>query len=1204
MPTIQSLIAQTVDLLNADDWSGAESLAREILARDPNEGNGLRFLGAAYLKQGKVEQAIETLERAARLYGHVAVVQFELGVAYGESQRPRAAYECYIRANRLDPTMHEACLNLSAVTEQMGMLEEAVAWGRKAIKLRPACGLSHYNLANALRELGQLDAAVAAYCDSHRLKPDHAKTRWNLAACQLLRGNFAEGWQFYESREEAGEVYFDHYKQPRWHGEPLSDKTILVHAEQGIGDEIQFASCFPDLIPRAGRCILVCERRLEKVFARSFPTAIVYGHARLKDRQPLAVKEPVDFQIPAGSLPLFLRPTLADFPRRKRFLIVDAGLEMSWRERLAALGPELKVGIAWRAGGKPSETLKRSLPLDHWTDLLRTPNVRFVNLQYGDVSGDLAAVQDELGVRISDWEEGDPLVDLDNFLAKVAALDMVISVDNSTVHMAGAIGTPVWAFLPTSPSWRWMLSGATSPWYTSLRLLRQRERGQWAPPVQEAVEMLRHLAIDSSIDWLEATNVSIQQGAVGGAELARRAEPTAALGVTRSGETSADDPADTRTDSELLAEARQHETAGDLNTAEATYRRVLKHSPRHIEALCGLGSVARRTGRLELAIRSFRRAVTADEGYPISRLHLADSLVDARRDEEALQEYRRALLLNPDMWPAHLQAGKAAVRLGKPKEALDHFQWAAELVPQNEEVQIVVGETLRQLCRIDDAIAHLQQAAQRQSNSAAIQAALGLAYVEDQRRSEAEQCLRQAVALDPRRIAAQISLANVLEAQDRPAEAAECYERALELEPRSTEIMLPLALLRRRQGQLDEAAELLRRLVAVCPTDAIAHNTLGVVLRETGLASAAVEAFDKAIELQRDFPDARLNRSLALLQAGRLAEGWREYEWRWHCTAADLTRATTAEQPAGRDPLAGRTILVQGEQSLVEEVLFASCYPDVVEQSASCTILCDPRVERLLRRSLPGAKVCAVPRGREGQWCSPVGRPIDLKLAAGSLPAMLRADMDAFPQRTRYLQADQQRLDQWRSRLATLPSGLKIGFAWRDIDDREPAGARRPKWESFRQLLQLGGVQWISLLDGQQAGADLAAARRDWAATVHHWPQADAAQDIDELAARTAAVDLVVAVGGLPAHLAGALGVAACVLAAPGDWRWLATDDGSTPWYSAVRLYRPVGGDWEVAVGQLRQEILKRLAVEADDKQTTRVSRPHWLQRAAEKSRQ
>ncbi len=182
----------------------------------------------------------------------------------------------------------------------------------------------------------------------------------------------------FERRQDAQEVFFDRFAEPRWDGSSLTGRTVVIHAEQGLGDEVLFASCFSDVIRQADQTILICDPRLERLFSRSFPTATVYGWLRRKDWSPMPLEESVDVQLAAGSLPLYFRNEPSDFPRQARFLIPDPRLLAKWRERVAALGPGLKIGISWRAGGKPLESRKRTIPLDGWSDFFATPGAHFV----------------------------------------------------------------------------------------------------------------------------------------------------------------------------------------------------------------------------------------------------------------------------------------------------------------------------------------------------------------------------------------------------------------------------------------------------------------------------------------------------------------------------------------------------------------------------------------------------------------------------------------------------------------------------------------------------------------------------------------------------------------------------------------------------------------------------------------------------------
>ncbi|MCH8328470.1 MAG: hypothetical protein IID15_08130 [Candidatus Marinimicrobia bacterium] len=242
-----------------------------------------------------------------------------------------------------------------------------------------------------------------------------------------------------------------------------------------------------DVVARARHCIIECKGRLLGLFERSFPQATVVA----KPIDPSSsLLEAVDVQSPVGSLPGHLRNSWNDFPRRPGYMTVDASRQSSWKERFDSLGPGPVIGISWRGGTKPKFRRLRSISLDQWQPLLSVPGVNFVNLQYGDCAEALDAVRQTLGVRIHDWADADPLGDLDLWAAQVAALDLVISVDNSTVHMAGALGMPVWTLLPTAANWRWMHDREDSPWYPSMRLFRQTRTGIWTDTIERVAQAL------------------------------------------------------------------------------------------------------------------------------------------------------------------------------------------------------------------------------------------------------------------------------------------------------------------------------------------------------------------------------------------------------------------------------------------------------------------------------------------------------------------------------------------------------------------------------------------------------------------------------------------------------------------------------------------------------------------------------------------
>jgi hypothetical protein len=447
-------------------------------------------LGVILQKLQDIEGAIAQYRTALELQPDLAQAHFNLGNALKTLDRFPEARACYERALEIDPEFALACNNLGVVLLEKNSLDEAIALFRRAIAINPALTEPWTNLAKAAREQLHLLDALEAVGRAIDIQPEAPEPHWDRALMWLTLGDFTHGWPEYELRWRGGAGLVQrNFNLPRWEGQPLAGKTVLIYAEQGIGDELMFASCFPDVIQRAGHAIIDCAPRLAALFKRSFPQASIHGGAQTEDPGWLGDMPAVDFQIAAGSLPLHLRRSVADFPIHSGYLKPDPALLKQWAERYAPLGQGIKVGISWR-GGHISQAHKRSTTLDQWQDILRTSGIQWINLQYGSPAQEINVVHEQFGITIHDWEDADPLTNLDDFAAQIAALDLVISVDNSTVHMAGALGVPVWVLQPYSADWRWLLEREDSHWYPSVRQIRQPARGDWASVLRNAEQQL------------------------------------------------------------------------------------------------------------------------------------------------------------------------------------------------------------------------------------------------------------------------------------------------------------------------------------------------------------------------------------------------------------------------------------------------------------------------------------------------------------------------------------------------------------------------------------------------------------------------------------------------------------------------------------------------------------------------------------------
>lgn len=378
---------------------------------------------------------------------------------------------------------------LAVACYRMHDIQRAIDTCRKVLAIRTDAPVVFLTLGAALHEAGNTDDAVAAYRRALKLKPDYADALFHLGLINLMRGRYRDGWQGFEQRLRLAENKNMRPCVPPWNGTSLRGRTMLLMRDQGLGDEIMYASCYPQIIRDAGRCLIECDPRLERLFVRSFPGAQFFP---LEDLRTNAQTEPgvaVDVRSYAAHLPRYLRNSLRDFPHHQGYLKADAARTAHWRERLAGLGRGGKVGISWRGGTAFTKSGKRSLTLADLRPVLAVPGVHWVNLQYGERAADIAAFREAHGIAITDWPEAID-GDYDETAALVGALDLVISVCTSVVHLSGALGQRVWVMAPRVPEWRYGLEGETMPWYPTARVLRQEAAGAWAGVVTAVAERL------------------------------------------------------------------------------------------------------------------------------------------------------------------------------------------------------------------------------------------------------------------------------------------------------------------------------------------------------------------------------------------------------------------------------------------------------------------------------------------------------------------------------------------------------------------------------------------------------------------------------------------------------------------------------------------------------------------------------------------
>ena len=488
---VDDALSAGIGCLDRGDMTGARRHLLDALAVDAADGEAAYHLGLVEARSGGLERA-ESLFELARLKRDDADVNNALGnVRRLLGDLPSAAAS-YRHALECDEYHLAALANLGLTLRDQGMPQQALMVLERARRLAPDHVETLFNQALALTDLG--DGAAAEDLIEHALKidPDFSQARLQRAFMLLKRRDYAHGWQEYAWRVRIPEVdHWQDFAYPLWQGEALSGKRLLVQAEQGLGDQIMFASCLPDVLARAQHVSIECDPRLAKLFARSFPSASVYRH-RVEGEPDWMREVAPDYRARCGDLPRMLRQDDGDFPLHEGYLAADPSRVGAWRERLAALGPGLNIGISWRGGTPATGEAIRSMALAAWMPILTVPGAHFVSLQYGDAGAEIAAMSKRHGVTVHSWASADAA--MDDVAALTATLDLVITVCTTAAHLTGALGKRAWVLVPAVAEWRYAAAGNTMPWYPALRLFRQRVLHQWDDVIHEVKsELMREL---------------------------------------------------------------------------------------------------------------------------------------------------------------------------------------------------------------------------------------------------------------------------------------------------------------------------------------------------------------------------------------------------------------------------------------------------------------------------------------------------------------------------------------------------------------------------------------------------------------------------------------------------------------------------------------------------------------------------------------
>jgi len=768
--TMSAHISRGVALQGLGRSAEALESYRAALALDPQNADAANNAGTLLGALERHAEALEYYDRALAARPAFPEALNNRGVSLAWLGRPDEALDAYTAANALRPNYLDALKNRAELLAKLGRHAEALVAYDAAVVLAPALAelvsnrstvlnslnrhteaLEGYDRALALKPhftdainnrgitlnaLNRFDEALACFERAIALHPDYVNAHWNRSLTLLRLGRYPEGWREHEWRWKKPE-FKPHkldLKQPLWLGkEDLAGKTILLLAEQGYGDTLQFVRYVPLLEARGARVMLFVPEPVVGLLRQSFPKAIVFNRT---DAFP-----PADFYCPLISLPLAFGTLVETIPAPRAYIRPPPERLEKWAARIGPPGAP-RVGVVWTGSATHKNDLNRSIDLATFAPILSTGGVRFFSLQKELRDGDAARLASFGNVTAL----GEDLADFSDTAAAIAALDLVITVDTSVAHLAAAMGKPTWILLPFVSDWRWLPGRPTNPWYPSARLFWQPGIDQWAPAIAQAAGELARLP------------------AAPAAAPAAAAPP--AIGLDQA-----------------IEQATALLRAGNAADAEAICQGVLQLQAEHADALAIIGTVRLQQGRAEAAVELFQRAAALSPRKIEVLSNLAGALRRTERHEEAVQVYDRAIGLAPDTPNLHANRGVSLLALRRYEEAAASIDRALAIDDRNLAALNNRGVVLNELRRHDEALATLDRALEIKPDYLDAINNRGLSLISLNRLDEAEKNYRHALEIKDRYADGLNNLGLALAGLNRNEEALESFRKAQACKP-------------------------------------------------------------------------------------------------------------------------------------------------------------------------------------------------------------------------------------------------------------------------------------------------------------------------------------------------------------------------------------------------------------------------------------
>ncbi|MBI3524683.1 MAG: tetratricopeptide repeat protein [Betaproteobacteria bacterium] len=784
-----------------------------VLAMDPRCYTALKVNGAMYSEGGDSVKAEELLRAAHAVNPNDAEGLYLLGRLLFETDRTDEAVPYLKRAIKIRPRGATGFNLMGAVYRSRCRFRTALSFYRHALRLEPNDVASNVNYGVGLMDVGRMLEAITHFQRYLEIDPDCDQARFNMSTALLQIGRLKEGWEAYEARRKMHKLRDHTLPYADWQGESLKGKTILVLAEQGIGDEIWAASMFDDIINVAEHCLIECDSRLVTLYSRSFPQATILP--RLPDAVYVPKERPVDFMSLGMSLARWLRVEPEQFPGKPGYLLPDPERQEHWRWRVAQLGAGLKVGISWRSLSIKGTRSDSYTTLSDWVEIFKLPGVSFVNLQYGECSQELLAAETQSGVKIHNFKDIDLRDQMDDVTALMSVLDVVIAPDNTVSAMAGALNIPVLQFV-VSKYWN-NVGKDYHPWYPSAHLFFRPWDQDWAATMRAVATELRRRSQQKAT---EGSTVGID------AELEQH--------ILR----------------ERVGRAAWFISGKQTAKARAICEEVLALRPEYSDALLMLGVLERMAGRHVESEAWLRKVIGQDSLHAEAYNYLGAVLLESGRADEARAELERALELRPNYPDALNNLGNVYATKLHYREASAYYQRAISAFGGFMTARFNYALTLEHLGEIDAAITEYQTVVEGDPRHAEAWNNLGNLHGLLQRNEEAVKAYRMALSANPDLMIARTNLAKkILAAGGDIDEALEHLKAAFAAHPEDERIANNLGAAYAAKGDMEAATEQFKKAVALKPDYADAYRNLGLALQQLGRLEEARDALLEGIQL-------------------------------------------------------------------------------------------------------------------------------------------------------------------------------------------------------------------------------------------------------------------------------------------------------------------------------------------------------------------